>query len=172
MSFLPAATVPRAVAGEAGRLGQSTGLPSSGVCVYQRRVELVGFPPAPGLLGAQTSRPVANTLLAQALDPMIKLPMSGPRSAALGKLLGLSVPQFPPLSNGSNPTGPLSLNHNSKVQKTLRKPNVPLATHLVAKSNRIEMSLLMALAYPPLAVPWEVQNGRDCGGDTQPSGPA
>ena len=115
------------------------------------------------MLGAQTPRPVANTLLAQALDPRIKLPMSEPRSAALGKLLSLSVPQFPPLSNSSNPTGPLSLNHNSKVQKTLWKPNVPLATHLVAKSNRIEMSLLMALAYPLYLSPGKYRMGEIVG---------
>ena len=137
MSFLPAATVPRAAAGEAGRLGQSTGLPSCGVCFCQRRrIDLVGFPSAPGLLGAQTSRLVENTgVLARGLDPRTKLPMWEPCSETLGKLLSPSVPQFPPLSNGSDPTGPLSLSHNSKVQKTLQKPNIPLTTHLVAKLN-------------------------------------
>ena len=137
MSFLPAATVPRAAAGEAWHLEQSTGLPSCGVCFCQwRRVDLVGFPSAPGLLGAETSRLVENTgVLAQGLDPRTKLPMREPRSETLVKLLSPPVPQFPPLSNGSDPTGPLSLSHNSKVQKTLQKSNIPLTTHLVAKSN-------------------------------------
>lgn len=131
------------------------------------------LPPSPRLAGSPDFKACRkHRCIGPGPGPQNLLPMPEPSSETLGKLLSPSVPQFPLLSNGSSPTGPLSLSHNSKVQKTLQKPNIPLTTHLVAKSNPDGNELVDGLGLPPSGAPWEVQNGRDCGGGTQPSSPA
>lgn len=87
-------------------------------------------------------------MVAQGLDPGTKLPMLEPCSDTLGKLLSLSVPQFPPLSNGSNPTGLLYLSAIPKSKKHFEKQKYHLRLIWWQNGTGMEMSLLMAMVYP------------------------